>query len=168
MTLLKVLKYPDPLLRNKAEPVETVDASIQTIVKDMFETMYAEGNGVGLAATQVNIPKRIFIMDMGREKKEPHCFINPEITASSGKQTFQEGCLSVPGVYGKVERAKQVHLKALNEKGEPLEMVLDGFKATCVQHEIDHLDGVLFVDKLSRLKRTRLLDKYKKLHDITL
>ena len=151
MTLLHVLQYPDPLLRNKAKPVTTVDATIQKTVDDMFETMY-EQNGVGLAAIQVNIPQRIIVIDVSENQTEPLCVINPEIIHRDGIQFESEGCLSFPGVFDKVERSAKIRLKALDRNGQPFEMDAEDILSICIQHEMDHLDGILFVDHLSNIK----------------
>jgi len=162
MTLLHVLQYPDPLLRNKAKPVTTVDTAIQQIVDDMFETMY-EQSGVGLAAIQVNIPQRIIVIDVSEDKSQPLCIINPEIIHREGTQFEFEGCLSFPGVFDKVERAAKIRVKALNRDGQSYEIEADDILAICIQHEMDHLDGILFVDHLSRLKQERAKKKLNKM-----
>lgn len=162
MALLHVLQYPDPLLRNKAFPVQDVNASTQKIVEDMFETMY-EQRGVGLAAIQVNILQRIIVMDMSEEQNQPICLINPEIVRSEGVQYEFEGCLSFPGVFDKVERAQKIHVKALNKDGALFELDADGILSICIQHEMDHLEGILFVDHLSRLKQERARKKLEKM-----
>lgn len=162
MTLLHVLQYPDPLLRNKAKPVDKVDATIQQIVDDMFETMY-EQVGVGLAAIQVNIPQRIIVIDVSEDKSQPLCIINPEIIHREGTQFEFEGCLSFPGVFDKVERAANIRMKALNRDGHPYEIEADDILSICIQHEMDHLDGILFVDHLSRLKQDRAKKKLNKM-----
>lgn len=155
MALLNILHFPDPRLRNKAQPVVCVDASVRTLVDDMFETMYA-APGIGLAATQVNVAQRVLVLDISPEKNAPLCFINPEITSSSGAEEMEEGCLSVPDVYETVQRAERVTVRALARDGKPFALEADGLLAVCIQHEIDHLEGKLFVDYLSELKRTRL------------
>lgn len=161
MTLLPILEFPDPRLRTVAEPVEQVDDAIRRLVEQMFATMY-EARGIGLAATQVDIHQRLLVMDISEEHDEPLVFINPEILARDGIQECEEGCLSVPGQYARVERAAAVRVRALNERGEHFEMDLDGLAAICLQHEMDHLEGKLFVDYLSPLKRERLLKKLQK------
>ena len=161
MAILEVLSFPDERLRTVAKPVEGVDASVKEIVKDMFETMRDE-NGIGLAATQVNIHKRIVVMDVSEGQSEPRVFINPEIIEKSGTTISEEGCLSVPGNYAKVERAEKVKVKALDENGDEFELDADGLLAICIQHELDHLKGVLFVDYLSPLKRQRIRKKLEK------
>lgn len=162
MALLSVLQYPDERLRTKAQPVVTVDQAIQTIANDMFETMYEQG-GVGLAATQVNIHQRIIVMDLSEDRSAPVCLINPEILHREGVQFEYEGCLSFPGVFDKVERAANVRFKALDQQGNSYEKEADGIFAICVQHEMDHLDGVLFVDHLSRVKLERARKKLQKI-----
>lgn len=161
MALLEVLKYPDERLRTVARPVAKVDNKIRSIVNDMLETMYEE-NGVGLAATQVDIHQRIVVIDVSEEQNNPLVFINPEIVTEEGHKTHEEGCLSVPGNYATIERADKVTVKALNEQGESFEINADELLAVCIQHEIDHLDGKLFVDYLSPLKRQRIRKKLEK------
>ncbi|WP_455384453.1 peptide deformylase [Acidihalobacter prosperus] len=161
MALLEVLHFPDTRLRTKAAPVSEVDDGIRGIVRDMFETMYA-APGIGLAATQVNIHQRIIVIDVSPDQDQPLCLINPEIVASDGEEEMEEGCLSVPGYYETVRRAERVRVRALNEQGEPFEQDADGLLAVCIQHEMDHLDGKLFVDYLSPLKRSRIRAKLEK------
>lgn len=161
MAILDILYFPDPRLRNKAKPVAMVDESIRRLVDDMFETMY-QAPGIGLAATQVNVAKQVLVIDLSEEKNQPLCLINPEITEQDGEEQMEEGCLSVPGVYEPVTRAAHIRIRALNRQGEPLEMKADDLLAVCVQHEIDHLDGKLFVDYLSSLKRQRIRKKLEK------
>lgn len=161
MAILEILHYPDPRLRNEAKPVTEVDAEIQQLVKDMFETMY-DAPGIGLASIQVNVPKRVIVVDVSEEQDQPLCFINPEVVETEGEETMDEGCLSVPGFYETVQRAEKIRVKALNEKGETFEMDADGLLAVCIQHEIDHLDGKLFVDYISPLKRNRIRKKLEK------
>ena len=161
MSLLSILHFPDPRLRQKAEPVARVDDEIRRIVDDMFETMY-EAPGIGLAAVQVNILKRIVVIDVSEEKDQPLCLINPELIAAEGKEKTEEGCLSVPGIYEMVERAERIRVRALDRDGKPFELETDGLLAVCIQHEIDHLDGHLFVDHLSALKRNRIRKKLEK------
>jgi peptide deformylase len=161
MTILDILHFPDPRLRNIAQPVELVDDAIRKLVADMFETMYA-APGIGLAATQVNVDKRVIVIDVSEEKDQPLCLINPEILARDGVEEMEEGCLSVPGVFDFVERADRVRLQALNQEGEQFEMEAGDLLAVCIQHEIDHLDGKLFVDYLSPLKRARIRKKLEK------
>lgn len=161
MALLEILEFPDPRLRTKAKPVETVDDSLRKLIADMFETMY-EAPGIGLAATQVNVHQRIIVVDVSENRDEPHAFINPELTVYGEEFETEEGCLSVPGFYEPVTRYEKADLRALNEQGEPIEMTLEGLLAVCVQHECDHLEGKLFVDYLSNLKRTRIRRKLEK------
>lgn len=158
MALLSILEYPDPRLRICAKPVTTVDAEIRTLVADMLDTMY-DAPGIGLAATQVNIHKRVLVVDVSEERSQPMCFINPEILSSEGDVSYEEGCLSVPDVFELVSRAERIKVKALDENGQMMAHDLDGLLAICVQHEIDHLEGKLFVDYLSNLKRDRLKKK---------
>lgn len=161
MAVLEVLTFPDERLRTVAKPVETVDESIKSLVKDMFETMKDE-KGIGLAATQVNVHKRVVVMDVSEEQNQPYVFINPEITSKTGSTVSEEGCLSVPNNYAKVDRAERVTVSALNEKGEAFELEAEGLLAICIQHELDHLLGKLFVDYLSPLKRNRIKKKLEK------
>lgn len=162
MAIHTILHYPDPRLRNKGIIVAKVDDAIKALITDMFETMYYD-NGLGLAATQININKRIFVCDLSDNKSQQFCFINPEILSRDGIEETQEGCLSVPGIYEKVQRAKHVKVRALNREGKAFELAADGLLAVCIQHEIDHLDGKLFVDYLSKLKRERIGKKLEKL-----
>ena len=155
MAILDILHYPDPRLRNTAQAVERVDDDIRRLVDDMFETMYA-APGIGLASIQVNVPRRVIVIDVSEERNQPLCLINPEIVVSAGEETMEEGCLSVPGYYDTVTRAERVRVRALDRDGQPFEMEADGLLAVCIQHEIDHLDGKLFVDYLSNLKRQRV------------
>jgi peptide deformylase len=161
MARLNILHYPDPRLRQPARPVETVDDRIRTLVDDMLETMYA-APGIGLAATQVNVRKRIVVMDVSEEKNRPLAFINPTLLEREGESEAEEGCLSVPGFYETVRRAGRVRVGALDRDGEPFELDASGLLAVCIQHEIDHLDGKLFVDYLSALKRDRIRKKLEK------
>lgn len=164
MALLDVLHFPDPRLRTKAVPVESVDQGVRRIVDDMFETMY-EAPGIGLAATQVNIHRRIVVIDVSEAKNEPLALINPLIYARSGVEETEEGCLSVPGIYEPVQRAANISVRALGRDGIEFELDTDGLLAVCIQHELDHLEGKLFVDYLSSLKRQRVrkrLEKQKK------
>ncbi len=158
MALLNILNYPDDRLRIESTEVDNVDGKIATLVDDMFETMYA-APCIGLAATQVNVHKRIIVMDISEDKSEPLIFINPEILEKDGIQTFEEGCLSVPGIHEQVERAEQVLVRALNREGEEFQLEAHGLLAVCIQHEMDHLKGKLFVDYLSSLKRQRIRKK---------
>ncbi|WP_018141436.1 peptide deformylase [Thioalkalivibrio sp. ALJ7] len=161
MAKREILHFPDPRLRLKAEPVAEVDDEIRTLVDDMLETMYA-APGIGLAATQINVQKRVLVADVSEDQSEPHALINPEILDTSGEEEMDEGCLSVPGFYEKVQRADRIRVRALGRDGEPFEMEIDGLLAVCIQHEIDHLDGKLFVDYLSSLKRNRIRKKLEK------
>ena len=161
MALLQILHYPDARLRTIAKPVSVFGDEVQRIVADMFETMYA-APGIGLAATQVNIAKRILVTDTSRDGTDPRCFINPQILELRGVEQMEEGCLSVPDVFEIVERAEWVRVQAFDQHGTQFEVELDGLLAVCVQHEIDHLDGKLFVDRLSSLKRSRIRRKFEK------
>jgi len=161
MAILEVLNFPDERLRTVAKPVEAVNDEIRQLVSDMFDTMREE-KGIGLAATQVNRHVRVVVMDVSDDQDEPRVFINPEIVSKEGSTISEEGCLSVPGNYAKVERAEKVTVKALDEKGEAYELNADGLLAICIQHELDHLQGKLFVDYLSPLKRQRIRKKLEK------
>jgi peptide deformylase len=161
MAILEILHYPDKRLRTVAVPVDVVDDSIRTLVDDMFETMYA-APGIGLAATQVDVHKRIIVMDLSAEKDQPLCLINPEIIKSEGIEQTEEGCLSVPDIYETVERAERIQVKALDKHGKAFTLEADGLLAVCIQHEIDHLQGNLFVDYLSPLKQMRVKKKLQK------
>ena len=164
MALLPIIETPDPLLRQISAPIETVDDAVRALVADMFDTMYA-APGIGLAAIQVGVPKRVIVMDISREEgvREPRYFVNPEIVwASEELVSYEEGCLSIPEVYDEVERPARVKLRYLNYDGEPVEEDAEGLFAVCIQHEMDHLEGVLFIDHLSRLKRERAVKAVKK------
>ena len=161
MAQLNILEYPDPRLKKVAAPVAAVTADIQKLVRDMAETMYA-APGVGLAATQVNVHKRVIIIDISETRDDLKVFINPEIVAREGELETEEGCLSVPGYYDKVTRAAKVTVRAQNERGEPFELAAEGTLAVCIQHEMDHLLGKVFVEYLSPLKRARLAAKLRK------
>ncbi|MDV3238500.1 MAG: peptide deformylase [Gammaproteobacteria bacterium] len=161
MAKLEILHFPDTRLRTRARPVETVDAEVRRLVDDMFETMYA-APGIGLAATQVNVHRRVLVVDVSEEKNQPLTFINPEILDRQGTEEMEEGCLSVPGFYEKVRRAERVRVRALDRDGKAFELETDGLLAVCIQHEIDHLDGKLFVDYISSLKRQRIRKKLEK------
>lgn len=161
MAILDILHFPDPRLRKKALPVATIDANIRTLASNMLETMYKEG-GIGLAATQVNVQKRVVVIDLSEQRNEPIYLINPEIISTEGVEQMQEGCLSVPDYFDLVERAEKVSFRYLNVDGEVKEVNADGLLAVCIQHEIDHLDGKLFIDYLSPLKRQRLRKKLEK------
>jgi peptide deformylase len=158
MALLKILHFPDPRLRTQAKAVQKVDKAIQSLVANLFETMY-QVPGVGLAATQVNIHKQIIVIDISEERNQPLCLINPKILASEGTQRTEEGCLSVPDIFEKIERSERITVQALNEKGESLTLTANEILSVCIQHEIDHLKGKLFVDYLSSLKRERISKK---------
>jgi len=162
MALLPILRYPDPRLHKIAKPVAVVDARIRQLVRDMAQTMYA-APGVGLAATQVDVHERVIVIDVSENSDQLRVLINPEITwKSDERQTYQEGCLSVPGVYDDVERAAAITVRALNDQGEPYEFDAEGLLAVCVQHEIDHLEGKVFVEYLSPLKRGRIKTRLRK------
>ena len=163
MALLDILEYPDSRLRTVAKPVETVDERIRTLASDMLETMYL-APGIGLAASQVNVHERLVVVDISEDQNEPHVFINPEYEKLGDDIEYQEGCLSIPGYYEKVSRSDKIHIKALNTEGDSFELVAEDLLAICIQHEIDHLDGKLFVDYLSNLKRTRIRKKLEKQH----
>jgi peptide deformylase len=158
MAILKILEFPDPRLRTKATPVEAVDDDLRALIGNMFETMYT-APGIGLAATQVDIHKRLLVADVSGEKDDPHVLINPEILEKDGVIATDEGCLSVPGFYEEVERAEHIIVRFLDRDGASVELEAQGLLAVCVQHEIDHLDGKLFVDYLSEAKRTRIRKK---------
>jgi peptide deformylase len=161
MALLNVLEFPDPRLRTRAEPVRVFDAALARLIDDMFETMYA-APGIGLAATQVDVHRQLIVMDLSKDANEPQVFINPEILAREGSTVTEEGCLSVPGIYDEVQRAERVRVRALDRQGQPCERDLDGLLAVCLQHEMDHLNGKLFVDYLSEMKRQRIRKKLDK------
>lgn len=152
MARLPILEYPDPRLRRRAERVTKVDAEIRALVDDMFETMYA-APGIGLAAVQVNVPKRVVVIDISAEGNEPNCFINPEIVTATGSTQSEEGCLSVPEYYDQVTRAERVTVRALDRDGQPFELEAEGLLAVAVQHEYDHLQGVLMIDHMGPLKK---------------
>ena len=161
MAKLKILEFPDPRLRTKAAPVERVDDALRALIDDMFETMYA-APGIGLAATQVDVHKRMLIADVTTDKSEPHVLINPEILEKDGVLVTDEGCLSVPGFYEEVERAEHIRVRFLDRQGDTQEVDVEGLLAVCIQHEMDHLDGKLFVDYLSEAKRQRIRKKLEK------
>ena len=161
MAILDVLHFPDPRLRNKARPVERVGTEIHRLVNDMFETMY-DAPGIGLAAPQVNVSKEIVVIDVSEERDNPLCFINPQILERRGSEEMEEGCLSVPGIYEPVQRAEWIRVRALDRDGKAFELETAGILAVCIQHEIDHLNGKLFVDYLSSLKRQRIRKKLEK------
>lgn len=164
MALLPILEFPDPKLRTKAVPValDTIGTpEFQTLLDDMFETMY-EAPGIGLAASQVDVHKRFMVIDVSEENDAPLVFINPEILSKNGEQIYQEGCLSVPGIFADVTRANEIEVRAYGRDGQPFQMQADGVLAVCIQHEMDHLDGKLFVDYLSPLKREMVKRKLAK------
>lgn len=161
MAILKILQYPDERLHKKAVPVTHITDKTRSLINDMTETMYA-APGIGLAATQVDVHERVIVIDVSENKDQLLVLINPEIIASSGFSDNEEGCLSVPGIYGKVNRAESVTVKALNAQNESFVLEADGLLAVCIQHEMDHLEGKVFVEYWSRLKQTRTLAKLKK------
>ena len=161
MSKLTVLQFPDPRLRKKAHPVKAVDAEIKQLSRDLLETMYAE-NGIGLAATQVNVQQRVVVMDLSAEKNAPTTLVNPEITHRAGTEEMEEGCLSVPEFTALVQRAEKISYRYRNLDGEEISAEADGLRAVCIQHEIDHLDGKLFIDYLSPIKRQRVRKKIEK------
>ena len=163
MSVLTILEFPDDRLRKKAAAVKTVDDAIRQLTDDMLETMY-ESRGVGLAATQVNVHQRVIVIDVSEDKNAPLCLINPEIISKDGVEESEEGCLSVPGFFEKVKRAEHIKVKALDRDGQAFEFDARDLLAVCVQHEMDHLDGKLFVDYLSPLKRQRIKKKLEKAH----
>ena len=158
MSTLNILHFPDPRLRIKAKPVEIFDTALRTLIDDMLETMYA-APGVGLAATQVDVHKRLLLVDVSEDQDAPHALINPRIVTRDGVSVHDEGCLSFPGIYEEVERAGHITVAAQDGHGEPFTLEADGLLAVCIQHEIDHLDGKLFVDYISELKRGRIRKK---------
>ncbi len=159
--ILEILKYPDKRLRTIAKPVEEVNTEIKQLAKDMFQTMY-EAPGIGLAATQVNFHQRLIVIDISEECNQPLCLINPEIIEINGEIEYEEGCLSVPNYYENVKRANEIKVSALNELGQPFKIEADEMLSICIQHEMDHLNGILFVDHLSKLKQKRLKKKAEK------
>lgn len=161
MAILKILQYPDERLHKVAKPVVEVNVQIKKLVSDMAETMYA-APGVGLAATQVDVHQRVIVVDVSETHDDLRVFINPELLASSGSEKGEEGCLSVPGVYETVQRAEKVSVRALNEQGQSFTLEAEGFLAVCIQHEMDHLQGKVFVEHLSQLKQLRIRNKLKK------
>ncbi len=162
--ILEILEYPDPRLRTIAKPVDEVTDEIRTLIDDMFETMY-DARGIGLAATQVDVHKQIIVMDLSEDKSEPRVFINPKVEVLDGElEAMQEGCLSVPGFYEDVKRIEHCRIIAKDRNGEEFTLEAEGLLAVCIQHEMDHLNGKLFVDYLSSLKRNRIRKKLEKLH----
>jgi len=165
--MLEILEFPDPRLRTRALPVETFDPALSDLIDDMFETMYA-APGIGLAATQVDVHKRLLVLDVSDTRDQPYVYINPVLLESEGTESCEEGCLSVPGIYAEVQRAEKVKVRAQDREGEFFEHALDGLHAICLQHEMDHLEGKLFVDYLSPLKRrmvTKKLEKQRRVSD---
>lgn len=164
MALLPILEFPDPRLRTVAKPVTEVDDELRQFIADMFETMY-DAPGIGLAATQVNLHKRVVVIDVSEDKSQPLVFINPEVEVlDEAIHQYDEGCLSVPGFYETVERPEHIRVKALDRDGNPFEMQPEGLLAVCIQHELDHLNGKLFVDHISPFKRSRIRAKLEKKH----
>jgi peptide deformylase len=161
MANLDIIEYPDPRLRTVARPVEDFDADLGQLINDMLETMYS-ALGIGLAATQVNVHKQVLVLDISETRDQPHVYINPRIIESEGSETCEEGCLSVPGIYADVSRAEKIRISALDPNGSPFEKKLDGMHAVCLQHEMDHLKGKLFVDYLSPLKQLMVRKKLQK------
>ena len=161
MARLPIIEFPDPRLRTVARPVKEVDTRLRQLIDDMFETMYA-APGIGLAATQVDVHERLLVLDVSEDKSYPMVFINPEILESEGSQVYQEGCLSVPGIYADVKRAEKIRVRALDRDGQAFEIEADGLLAVCIQHEMDHLAGKVFVDYLSPLKRELVRKKLAK------
>ncbi len=161
MALLDIIIYPDPRLKRRAKSVERVDRACQRLIEDMAETMYA-APGIGLAAVQVGVLQRVIVIDISQDKNELRAFINPMIVEREGNQDIEEGCLSVPGIYAPVRRAERVRVAALDQHGAPFELEATGLLSVCIQHEIDHLDGKVFVEHLSRLKRDRIRKKMEK------
>ena len=164
MTVRTIIKLPDPLLKTVCEPVDKIDDDVLSLLDDMLETMY-DAPGIGLAAIQIAVPKRLVTLDVSRDEtaKQPHCFINPQITWQSDElATYEEGCLSIPEVYEEVERPAECKVRYLDRDGKEHEIHCEGLMATCIQHEIDHLNGVLFIDHISKLKRDRIIKKFAK------
>jgi len=164
MTIRKILTEPNPFLRQKSKSVDSVDGSTRELMDDMLETMY-KAPGIGLAAIQIGVPKRIIVLDISKnpEKKEPMYFVNPEIVSTSkNDSTYEEGCLSVPGQFAEIDRPDKCHIKYLDYNGETKELKAEGLLATCIQHEIDHLEGILFIDYLSKLKKSMIVKKLSK------
>jgi peptide deformylase len=159
--ILPILRYPDPRLRISGELIQTFNTQLKTLIEDMFETMYA-APGIGLAATQVNQSLCLIVLDISEDRNQPLCLINPEIIKQSGEVNWQEGCLSVPEYYEKINRSEHITVRALDKNGKTIEFTAEGLLSVCIQHEIDHLSGILFVDHLSKLKQKRLLEKIKK------
>ncbi len=167
MTILNIIRFPDPRLRRKATPVESFDESLITLKNDMLETMYA-APGIGLAAVQIDILKRFIVIDVSEHCTEPRCFVNPQLLSHEGEIKTDEGCLSVPAIYEPVTRYQRITLKAQNEHGEFFELAAEGLLSVCIQHEMDHLEGKLFVDYLSDMKKKRIQKKMEKLRRETM
>jgi peptide deformylase len=161
MALLPILHYPDPRLHTRAAPVKRVDDRIRQLIEDMAETMYA-APGIGLAATQVDVHERVIVIDISEDRSDLRAFVNPVVVAAEGEAETEEGCLSVPGVFDKVTRAERVKVRALDRQGEPFVLEAEGLLAVCIQHEIDHLEGKVFVEYLSRLKQQRIAARLRK------
>lgn len=161
MAILEILKYPDPRLRIKAQAITKIDADLRRQIDDMYETMYTK-QGIGLAGTQVNIHLQVLVLDVSENHKQPMCLINPEILHKEGLRLEEEGCLSVPGAYEKIKRGEKIRLRAMDIDGKIFELDAENMLAHCIQHEIDHLNGILFIDHLSRLKQDRLRKKMEK------
>ena len=161
MALRQILHHPDPRLRLRAQAVTQFDAQLATLVEDMFETMYA-APGIGLAATQIDVQQQVIVIDVSSDKQAPLCLINPRIVERRGEEEMEEGCLSVPGIFDSVRRAEWVRVASVDRAGKPVEVEADGLLAVCIQHEMDHLEGKLFVDYLSQLKQTRIRKKLAK------
>lgn len=161
MAILDILNYPDPRLYTVAKPVKEVDATIRRLIDDMAETMYA-APGIGLAATQVNVHQQVIVIDISEDKQNLQVFINPKLVNKTGSQDYEEGCLSVPGIYDTVTRAEKITVEALDRNGKPFTLEAEGLLAVCIQHEMDHLLGKVFVDYLSQLKQIRIKNKMKK------
>ena len=161
MAILNILHFPDPRLRNKAQVVKSFDQDLHKFANDMLETMY-QANGIGLASTQVNDPRRVVVIDISEDRNEPRILVNPEILQREGEQKMDEGCLSVPGIYEPVIRATHIRVRTQDTRGEVTEFEADDLLAVCIQHELDHLDGKLFIDNLSNLKRQRIRKKLEK------
>ena len=161
MALLPILRYPDPRLHQRAATVDRVDDGIRKLIKDMAESMYA-APGIGLAATQVDVHLRVIVIDISETRDQLRVLVNPELIAASGEADYEEGCLSVPGVYEKVRRAERITVRALDADGNAYTREVDGVLAVCIQHEMDHLEGKVFVERLSRLKQGRILSRFKK------
>ena len=166
MARLEILEFPDARLRTVAKPVEQVDDALRQLIDDMLETMYG-AQGIGLAATQVNVHRRLLVLDVSESRDAPRVYVNPEIVSAEGAETCEEGCLSVPGIYAEVSRAERVRVAALDRNGNRFEEEVDGLHAVCLQHEMDHLDGKLFVDYLSPLKRRMVTKKLQKQRKIS-